>query len=132
MQSQNDYHGHTGRFPLAFIALAFVVFTVLVAMGLAMLFHSRHFIRGHDHGFAMMGRFGGCHMMLMIPIMLIVLVIIGYFVLRIFRRGGHCGHFSHYASVEEKETATEILQKRYVKGEITKEQFDQMKKDIAA
>lgn len=29
-----------------------------------------------------------------------------------------------------QETAVEILKKRYARGEITKEQFDQMKKDI--
>ena len=30
-----------------------------------------------------------------------------------------------------QETPLEILKKRYVKGEITKEQFDQMKRDLA-
>jgi uncharacterized membrane protein len=33
--------------------------------------------------------------------------------------------------VGETESALEILKKRYAKGEITKEQFDLMKKDIA-
>jgi len=31
----------------------------------------------------------------------------------------------------ETESALEILKKRYAKGEITKEEFDRMKKDIA-
>jgi putative membrane protein len=31
----------------------------------------------------------------------------------------------------EIESAPEILKKRYAKGEITKEEFDRMKKDIA-
>ncbi len=35
-----------------------------------------------------------------------------------------------YIPFENKETAFDILKKRYAKGEITKEQFDQMKKDI--
>ena len=32
---------------------------------------------------------------------------------------------------EETESALEILKSRYAKGEITKEEFDRMKKDIA-
>jgi putative membrane protein len=32
---------------------------------------------------------------------------------------------------KESESALEILRKRYAKGEITKEEFDRMKKDIA-
>jgi len=31
---------------------------------------------------------------------------------------------------QKEETAIDILKKRYAKGELTKEQFDQMKKDL--
>jgi putative membrane protein len=34
--------------------------------------------------------------------------------------------------VEGEDSAMEILNKRYARGEITKEQFDEMKKDISA
>ena len=39
-------------------------------------------------------------------------------------------NYGHYESEEERETAKEILRRRYAKGEITKEQYEQMKKDI--
>lgn len=32
----------------------------------------------------------------------------------------------------QSDTALEMLRKRYVKGEVTKEQFEQMKKDLGA
>jgi putative membrane protein len=34
--------------------------------------------------------------------------------------------------VQDEDSAVEILNKRYAKGEITKEQYDEMKKDISA
>ena len=35
-----------------------------------------------------------------------------------------------YIPFDGKETAMDILKKRYANGEITKDQFDQMKKDL--
>jgi putative membrane protein len=68
-------------------------------------------------------------MLFMIPIILIVLVVIGYVIWRgVGWGGGCCG--GHYASDEERETAMEILRRRYARGEITQQQFEQMKKDI--
>lgn len=71
-------------------------------------------------------------LLFMIPIMLIVLVVIGYAIWRGFAwEGGGCGgHYGHYASDEERESAMEILRRRYARGEITQQQFEQMKKDI--
>lgn len=67
----------------------------------------------------MMGT-GGMWMFPFFPI--IVLVLILYFVF-----GRNCGCWSGHGSGE---SAIEILKKRYAKGEITKEEFEEMKKDL--
>jgi putative membrane protein len=54
------------------------------------------------------------------PLLLILVVLLFYFLSdnrRRIRNGGH-------------ESAREILKRRYASGEITKEQFEEMKKDI--
>ena len=66
------------------------------------------------------------------PIFMIVIMFIFFFLF--FGRGG-CrmpwwGPGEHHKESGGLETALEILKKRYAKGEITKEEFDQMKKDI--
>ena len=38
--------------------------------------------------------------------------------------------WQHYRGEREAEGPSEILKKRYAKGEITKDEFDQMKKDL--
>ncbi len=67
----------------------------------------------------------------MFPIGIIILIVIGYIIYRGFWWGGCCGgHYGHrhYGTDEERETAMEILRRRYANGEITREQFEQMKK----
>lgn len=66
------------------------------------------------------------------PIVMFVIMLIFFFLF--LGRGGHrppwCGPGGHYKESGDSETALEILKKRYAKGEITKEEFDRMKKDI--
>jgi len=70
----------------------------------------------------MMG-YSGYGGMLMWLILIIVIVAIVYFVLE---RGKNSGNQNR----SNRESPMEVLKKRYAKGEITKEEFDKMKRDI--
>ena len=66
------------------------------------------------------------------PIIMFIMVLV--VVLLVFGRGG-CrppwwSHGKSYWEGRDSETALEILKKRYAKGEITKEEFEQIKNDI--
>jgi len=68
------------------------------------------------------------------PMIMFVVMIIFFFVL--FRRGG-CrppwwGPGGYHREDGETDSALEILKKRYAKGEITKDEFEQIKKDIVS
>ena len=72
--------------------------------------------------------FGGIFSIL---ISILIIVIIVRIIIRIATGGGHRHHHWHdYYDAESKNSALNILQERYAKGEITKEQYDNMKKDL--
>ena len=64
-----------------------------------------------------------------------VICMLVMFFFMMFRRGGFRPPWDqnsgrHHIESKDSETAIDILKKRYAKGEITKEEFDQMKKDL--
>ncbi len=75
--------------------------------------------------------FGG--MWFIFPIIMIP-IMMGFMYMR-FVRGGHGPPWrdsgSHGRESSEPETALEILGRRYVAGEITREEFDQMSEDVS-
>lgn len=72
---------------------------------------------GWDH---MMGGYGGMSMWL---ILIVVVAVVIYFVINQSKTTGNSKNSTG-------ESPTEILKKRYAKGEITKEEFDKLKTEI--
>ena len=67
--------------------------------------------------------FGGIFSIL-ISILIIVIIV------RIAIWGGRHHHHHHDYCHDERKSTLDILQERYAKGEITKEQYESMKKDL--
>jgi putative membrane protein len=75
------------------------------------------------------GHFGGGIIGMILCFLFFVAIIVGIiiFIVKLARRGSH---YHDYCHGESKSRALDILQERYAKGEIAKEQYDIMKKDI--
>ncbi len=80
----------------------------------------------------MLGDFMSSGVWIIFPIIGLIMM-----VLMMFRRGG--GFFSrreeprsrsHRSEIQETETPLSILKSRYARGDISKEEFEEMKKDL--
>ena len=67
---------------------------------------------------------GGGLLMALFGIAVIVLIVWG--IVRLTRHGGCCST----TTTTTKQTPLDIAKERYAKGEITKDQFEQIKKDL--
>ena len=65
--------------------------------------------------------------MAMPVVMLVILIVVLYL---FFGRGGLRPRWRDRYPGRESESVMDILKKRYAKGEITKDEFEQMKKDL--
>jgi putative membrane protein len=88
--------------------------------------------------YGMMGSFGGLGALFIVPVVLVVVALVGYFLLRgcgSWGMGGGegcCGGSRHgnYSSYRSSDDALATLRQRYARGEISREQFEQMRQDI--
>jgi len=112
--------------------------TLLVALGLVIVlvlagaFFPLAFGRGYSSGWGMMGPgmmggYGFSIFGMLIPVLLLILVVAGVVWLA---QGLGRGSSSPPAAGSSAESPLDILKRRYAQGEITKEQFEQMKRDL--
>jgi len=78
----------------------------------------------------LMWHWGGFWIFPMIMFVMVIIFLLFVFFGRWSCRPPQWGPGGHHRQGGESETALEILKKRYAKGEVTKEEFEQMKKDL--
>ena len=64
---------------------------------------------------------------LFFPFGILFFILIGFFIIRIAFWPGRRGYYGRWQGWNDP---NEILRRRYARGEITKEQFEQMKRDL--
>jgi putative membrane protein len=72
----------------------------------------------------------GWGFMFLAPICMILVGLAIYFVLTSYSRGSSHVHYSREMQPQAQGKAVEILNERYAKGEITKEEYLQMRKTL--
>jgi putative membrane protein len=78
----------------------------------------------------MMGYYGpwsGFHLMWIFPFLFLIVMVL---CLSVFLRGGRYGCGRRDYDETPRETPRQILDRRYASGEISKEQYEAMKKDL--
>ena len=81
------------------------------------------------HYYGYLFGFGGNIVMFLIFIVLIILLI---WAIASAGRRGHYWHDYHNSGQSPRNPGLDVLNERYAKGEITKEEYEQKKKDILA
>ena len=86
---------------------------------------------GRTGGWGMMGSWApGWGGLMMIPMVLFWALVIWGIVWLVRSAGGGHAHY-HTGQLEQRDSALEILKTRYAKGEISKAEFEEKKKDIS-
>ena len=88
-------------------------------------------MRGYTYGGPHMMTFGGGFDIVGVIVSILFWAAIFFLILMIFRLFGKNHTKEETENTNDEDTAIQILRERYAKGEITKRQFQDMKKDLS-